>query len=61
MRGITLGSMVLHGPGLGPWAGPGFNDILRAGPGRAGCGRETCRPGQARAGPGRPGQARAGK
>ncbi len=32
---------VLHGPGLGPrarpacspWAGPGFNDILRAGPG----------------------------
>ena len=28
---------VLHGPGLGPWAGPGFNDILRAG-----CGPETC-------------------
>ena len=39
---------VLHGPGLGPqagparspWAGPGFNDMLRAG-----CGPETCRPG----------------
>ena len=36
-----LHSRVLHGPGLGPragparnpWAGPGLNDILRAGPG----------------------------
>ena len=24
---------VLSGPGLGPWARPGFYDILRAGPG----------------------------
>ena len=36
-----VGGSVLHGPGLGPragparspWAGPGLNNILRAGPG----------------------------
>ena len=27
------GIRVLHGPDLGPWAEPGFNDILRTGPG----------------------------
>ena len=52
---VRVTTRVLHGPGLGPragparspWAGPGFNDILRAGPGagRAGCGPETCGPG----------------
>ena len=48
-------SRVLHGPGLGPragparspWTGPGFNDILRAGPG---VGLKLAGPGRARAG-----------
>ena len=46
---------VLHGPGLGPragparspWAGPGFNDMLRAWPG---AGLKLVGPGRARAG-----------
>ena len=49
----AVASRVLHGPGLGPragparspWAGPGQDSMIFCGPGRAGCGPETCRPG----------------
>ena len=30
---IITYTRVLHGPGLGPWAGSSFSGILRAGPG----------------------------
>ena len=42
-----MGIRVLHGPGLGPRAGPGFYYILRAGPG---AGLKLAGPGWARAG-----------
>ena len=52
---FMVATRVLHGPGLGPragparspWAGPGFYDILRAGPG---AGLKLAGPGRARAG-----------
>ena len=51
---LDIGISVLHGPGLGPragparspWAGPGLNNILRAGPG---AGLKLEGPGRARA------------
>ena len=51
----VLHTRVLHGPGIGPrarparspWAGPGFYDILRAGPG---AGLKLAGPSRARAG-----------
>ena len=45
LYGLGLGPRA--GPARGPWAGPGFNDILRAGPG---AGLKLAGPGRARAG-----------
>ena len=52
---VAASIRVLHGPGLGPragparspWAGPGLNDILQDGPG---AGLKLAGPGRARAG-----------
>ena len=55
LKQLMVQDRVLHGPGLGPragparspWAGPGFYDILWAGPG---AGLKLAGPGRARAG-----------
>ena len=55
---LLVYTSVLHGPGLGPragparslWAGPGQVSVIVSGPGRAGCGPDTCRPGPTRPG-----------